>query len=151
MTPATQEATMINWNDGLRIGVASIDGENHRLAKLINRLYAMMLAGRGSEYLPTVLHHLQTRLAHHFADEETVLEGHAYPGLDEQHYQHEQLKSKVEEWDRAYRAGELVLPADVLISLKDWWWQHVMGTDHEYVPFLQQWGITHPAASARVN
>jgi len=151
MTPATQEATIINWNDGLRIGVASIDGENHRLARLINRLYAMMLAGRGSEYLPTVLHHLKTRSAHQIADEETVLKGHAYPGLDKQQYQHEELRSKVEEWDRACRAGELVLPADVLIYLKEWWRDHVLGTDREYVPFMEQWGVAPSMRAARVN
>ena len=52
MTAANTNQQLIAWKDSHRIGVASLDGENLRLAKLINRLHKNMLAGHGNDVLP---------------------------------------------------------------------------------------------------
>jgi hemerythrin len=141
MNAAHAEQEMIVWKEGNRVGVASFDGENHRLARLINRLYENMLSGHGQEIIPQVLYHLEASLNRHFAAEEAVLAGHAYSGLDEQRYQHQQFRMRIQEWERDYREGKPLLPADILIFLKDWWRDHVLGTDQEYIPFLKSRGV----------
>src|SRR5579862_4464019 len=78
MTATNTDQKFIAWKESHRVGVASIDGENQRLAKLINRLHNNMLAGHGVEILPQVLYHLEASLNHHFAGEEAMLSAHLY-------------------------------------------------------------------------
>jgi hemerythrin-like metal-binding protein len=143
MTAANTNQQLIAWKESHRFGVASLDGENLRLAKLINRLHKNMLAGHGNDVLPQVLYHLEASLNQHFAGEEAVLSAHAYPGLDEQRHQHSEFRMKIQEWNRDYRAGKPLVTADILIFLKEWWNNHVLGTDQEYVTFLEANGITN--------
>lgn len=151
MTANQTDQKIITWRESNRTGVASFDGEYDRLARFINRLYKNMLAGHGEEILPQVLYHLEASLDRHFAGEEAVLAGQAYPGLDEQRYQHQQFRFKVQERERDCREGKPLLPADIVIFLKDWWRDHVLRLDREYIPFLKSQGVTCKFWSGSLN
>jgi len=63
---------LMEWNERLSVGVASIDAEHKRLVGMLNELYDAMQARHSQEALGKVLDGLINYTASHFKHEEPL-------------------------------------------------------------------------------
>ena len=86
---------LMQWNDKLSVGVASIDNDHKRLVGMVNDLYDGVVAGHGKDVLGRVLDGLISYTAEHFAREERYFAQTGYPDSVAHKKEHEDLVKQV--------------------------------------------------------
>lgn len=89
--------TLIKWTDAYRLGVDEVDSEHRELIDLINGLHDHIEVG--ADYLQVVelLGEIYSRIAAHFAHEESLMREANYPHLAEHKEDHETLLDDLRE------------------------------------------------------
>ena len=133
---------LIRWEPNMSVGVAILDEDHKRIMRMINKLYAAMLEGKGKEVLADILHDLTVYINIHFEAEEGYFELTGYPGAAEQRRQHQDMIRKTMEAKQKFKENESsVSPLEVMDFLKDWWIDHIMNSDRKYAEHLNKHGI----------
>jgi hemerythrin len=130
------------WNDKLSMGVKAIDDDHKKLLALANHLYDAIAAERGKLELERVLGELVDYTTFHFAREEELFARTAYPKATEHKKEHDDLTRKVVEIQQRYHAGSTALTMEVMVFLKDWLFDHILGSDLKVGPHLKAKGIS---------
>jgi hemerythrin len=130
------------WNDRLMTGIAAIDGDHRKLVAMINELYEAILAGSSEEALHQILDRLVDYTCFHFSREEAFFTQVHYP--EEQ--QHRAEHTRMVEWVKGIHAqvkeGTAIAPSlEVMNYLKDWLFDHILGSDQRYVACLRAAGV----------
>lgn len=132
--------SLITWTERFSVGIESIDHQHRTLVDLLNSLHDDMQT-RGDEIeLDPVFEELIEYIKQHFNYEESLMERHDFPGLEEHRQLHAEFRQKVARYYNKYLAGD-PLPKDLLPFLMDWVRDHILGKDHEYSTFLRKQGI----------
>jgi len=85
----------IQWEDGLKLGVAAIDDQHEEIFIHFNKLTEALQKGTGSSEVLDILAYLDRYTAIHFNDEEVLMELHRYPQLELQRQQHSRFRENV--------------------------------------------------------
>ncbi len=121
------------WSKEFSVGVEEIDGDHRRLLELLNQLHDAASSGDGSEVLGRVLDGLMLYVGYHFAHEEALFLRTNYPGYERHRRQHQALTITVKEIrDDFQLGGSDALPRQVLEFLKNWLYEHIMGSDRAF-------------------
>lgn len=129
------------WNDQLSVGVRVIDDDHRKMICMINDLYEAILAGDASERLEGIIDGLVVYTRIHFAREERFFRQVNYPDAIEHKKEHDLFTRRVIELDaRSRRSGEN-LSLEVMVLLKDWLFEHILGADKRFGPFFNEMGI----------
>jgi len=129
------------WNDKLSVGVAAVDADHRKLVAMINELYDGIAEGRGREALGSILDDLVAYTRFHFAREEKLFAATGYPGAVAHKKEHDSLTAQVLEIQERFRSGSLAAPSlEVLVFLKDWLFDHIIGSDRDFGPHLNAVG-----------
>jgi hemerythrin len=132
----------IVWNDRLSVHVASIDGEHKELISILNNLYDAIARGAGHGIVSETLARLNRYTEHHFRHEEALFAQTGYPGSASHVAQHADMVNWLAQWQRRCDSGDLsALSLEVITYLKDWLFDHILGSDHQYVRYLHAAGI----------
>ena len=132
---------LITWTDRYSVGVKQIDDQHKLLIDMINELHAAMLSMQGKEALMTVLSKLANYCVTHFTLEEKLMRENGYPGYDEHKEKHTKMTLKVQQLVGEVKSGKSTITIDVMNFLKNWLDMHIMGTDKQYGPFLNEKGV----------
>ncbi len=141
MVMATKVPEILPWKQAYSVGVANFDGHHRELVRLINEFHEAMATGRSREILEYLLARLIKYAKFHFRAEESVMQAHAYAGLEVHKFAHRKFLRQVRSFQKDYLAGKSMPTIDVMVFLKDWLVNHIQGTDQRYVPFLKERGI----------
>jgi hemerythrin-like metal-binding protein len=141
MAMATKVPEILPWKQAYSVGVANFDGHHRELVRLINEFHEAMAMARSREILDYVLDRLIKYAGYHFRAEESVMQAHAYPGLEVHKFEHRKFLHKVKSFHKDFLAGRSMPTIDVMVFLKDWLINHIQGTDQRYSPFLKGRGI----------
>jgi hemerythrin len=134
--------TFIVWNDRLSVEVATVDREHQELISILNDLYDAIAQGAGQRAVSQSLARLTAYTEHHFQHEEALFSRTSYPDVALHHAQHADMVSWLAEWQRRYDAGDFSgLSLEVVNYLKDWLFDHILGTDRQYTQYLHAAGI----------
>lgn len=137
-----KKAVLIEWDDKLALRIPSIDREHQKLVAMINDLYNGFQSGHGRDAMGLVLNELIEYTANHFKHEEEVFRQTAYPGAEAHIREHQALVAKVLELQAKFKSGaQNVLTQDVMLFLKNWLVQHIMGTDRRYCDHFISHGV----------
>jgi len=120
---------LLTWNDALALSVEVIDEQHKQMVDLLNQAYGAITTGSSPETVGVILAGLIDHTISHFATEEQVMEGAAYPGLAIHKGEHELLTSRVLGLERAFLAGQVQPTIDTLLFLKGWLLDHIEGHD----------------------
>jgi len=142
MGVATTISEILPWKPEYSVGVANFDGHHRELVRLINEFHEAMAGGQSREILEYVLARLIKYASDHFRAEESVMQAHAYPGLEVHRYEHRKFLDTVQNFQRDFHAGKTFPTIDVMFFLRDWFKNHTQGTDQKYVPFLKEKGVS---------
>ena len=133
---------LMEWTPAMFVGVKEIDAEHKKLVLLINQLYEAMQRGAGHEALGQILTGLINYTATHFAHEEKLFAETNYPDAVAHKKEHENLKQRVLDIQKRYKAGEEdTLSIETLTFLKNWLINHTTGSDRKFGPHLNSHGI----------
>ena len=134
--------TFIVWNDRLSVEVASVDREHQELINILNELYDSIAKGAGQEAVSETLARLTAYTEHHFRHEEALFSRTSYPDVAVHRRQHADMVGWLAEWQRRYEGGDLSgLSLEVVNYLKNWLFDHILGTDRQYTEYLHAAGI----------
>jgi hemerythrin len=121
------------WSDEFSVGVEEIDREHKRLLGVLNDLHNAVQAGEAREVLGRVMDELLLYVAYHFAHEEELFLRTDYPGFERHRLQHRALTITVKEIYEDFQLSDAeALPSQVLLFLKHWLYDHIMGPDRDF-------------------
>ena len=117
----------IEWTSALSVEIAEIDEQHQKLVALVNDLHAAMRQGRGADHLQKVFGEL--------------VDYTGYPHEAEHKHAHEMLIKQVDELQKQFQNGELLVSVKVLNFLRDWVVNHIEGADKRYTEFFHGAGL----------
>jgi hemerythrin len=129
------------WKDSYSVGINKIDTQHQTLVNYLNDLYESMNQGKGKEILGNVIDGLIQYTKSHFASEESLMKVYHYPGYLLHKEKHEKMAAHVLKLKQKFDHGEISNPIQITNFLKEWLAKHIVGTDKEYGPFLNQKGV----------
>lgn len=127
---------LIDWTPKYSVGSTVLDQQHKVLFSLINQLHAAMLRGGRDEDVQRIFPELLSYTESHFKEEEAMLSRIAYPRLAQHRLQHASFVEKVRDLNAKLLAGEFKVSIYLLGFLKAWLSEHILGTDQQYVAFL---------------
>lgn len=133
---ARAAVTILEWNDGMSVGVEDLDNDHRVLIDLINQLAAA--EGRQDRInLEAVLDELVDYTVFHFEKEEQYMERAGYPALPGHKRTHAILTEQVLAIRRrVVEAEQPGLGDEVLDFLSRWLREHILQADALYRPYL---------------
>jgi len=128
-----QVSTFFVWKDSFNLGVERIDGQHQCLFEVMNRLYVSLASGDPEPIVINALNDLRFYASQHFGEEEAILARAGYPEMEKHRAQHGYFSAQLESFDvRRPKASE------ALSFLKDWFLQHILGTDRKTEEWLRR-------------
>ena len=132
---------LINWQDRYSVNIAEIDDQHKQLIDMINELHEAMLTQKGKDAVMPILNKLASYCIKHFNIEEKMMQQHDYPEFADHQAKHQKMTGKVKSLINDVQSGKASITIDVMNFLKNWLDKHIMGTDQQYVPFLNSKGV----------
>ena len=132
---------LIQWQEGLSVGITSIDDQHKKLINMINSLNDSIKQGNGKSVTGQVLEDLVVYTTEHFAYEEELFAKYGYAGTEEHVKKHHALLNTVGELKSKYDVGDVEISDETMAFLKSWLTKHIMGTDQTYSEFLIANGV----------
>jgi hemerythrin len=129
------------WNDKLSVGVKLIDNDHKKLLGMANHLYDAIAAQRGKQELERILSELVEYTTFHFAREEELFSRTGYPEAARHKIEHDELTTQVLRIQARYHGGSQALTLEVMIFLKDWLFDHILGSDVRFGPHFNAKGV----------
>jgi hemerythrin len=135
------------WSNEFNVGIEEIDGEHRKLLELLNQLHDAAKTGDGREVLGRVLDGLMHYVDYHFTHEEEFFLRTNYPGYERHRRQHQALTVTVREIRDDFQLGGAdALPQQVLDFLKNWLFEHILGSDRAFGVYFNAYQATLQAA-----
>ncbi|MCM5553919.1 bacteriohemerythrin [Pleomorphomonas sp. NRK KF1] len=133
---------IMEWNEKLSVGVASLDNDHKKLVALVNELYDAIQAGKGADKLGPVLDSLISYTVFHFQNEEKFFAQTGYPASAAHKQEHEALTKQAVAIQTKFKSGAAgTLTLEVMNFLRNWLINHIQGSDKKYGPHLNAQGI----------
>jgi hemerythrin-like metal-binding protein len=142
-TPGQRSIRMalMKWSSKYSVGVKTLNSQHTVLFDILNELHAAMMKGQASSVNGPLLHKLVDYTLGHFAAEEQMMTATRYPGLFQHRAKHHKLTRQVGEFVERYERGESRLNVELLNFLSDWLTNHILKSDKEYGPWLNERGV----------
>jgi hemerythrin-like metal-binding protein len=135
--------TFIAWNDRLSVDIASMDSEHKELIAILNDLYRDIDSGAARNAISETLNRLTRYTEHHFLHEEQLFTRSTYPDAEMHKRQHAAMVGWLEDCHDRYDSGRLSgLSLEIVNYLKDWLFDHILGSDRNYIQHLHAAGIS---------
>lgn len=135
--------SFIAWNDRLLVGVPAIDQDHRQLIGMLNELYDGIARGDGHAIVGDILNRLEQYTNQHFQREEALFAPTAYPRTEAHRKEHARMRAQVARLRSSWQEDALGAPSLVLVTiLKDWLFDHILGSDQQIVPYLRASSVT---------
>lgn len=132
----------LEWDDSLNTGVLFVDTQHKQLVAILNSLNQAMEKGEGRNKLGQILKELIDYTKVHFAAEEAIFEKLKYPQEQAHKLEHQELVTKVLQFQKQFESGGVSLTIDVLDFLQDWILVHIKKSDKAF----GEWSRANKAA-----
>lgn len=128
---------LIEWDNSLSVGNQKIDSQHKVLIKLINNLNEAFAEGKTKSAIGEILKELAEYTVTHFGDEERFMERGNYPDLANHKKIHVKFVDTVKTTINDFESGKSMVSKDLMIFLKEWLIEHIMGTDQKYSSYVK--------------
>jgi len=132
---------LMTWSDQLSVNIKQVDSQHMKLVELLNNFHDSMKMGKGKEAMGKTFSELLDYTAYHFGTEEELFKKYGYPAFSTHKKEHEALTKKATELNQRFSLGDLAITIDTMTFLKNWLYDHIMGSDKKYAPFLNEKGV----------
>jgi methyl-accepting chemotaxis protein len=128
---------ILEWDNALNTGVASIDRHHQDKFAEINRLYGDMMSGNGDAAIQGILAQVSKSFLPHFKEEEDLMSRHAYPGIDEHRSHHQKFQDKFESLKREVESDKDGASGRMFQFVAGWLREHIRHEDGKLAAFLR--------------
>lgn len=128
----------IRWKDRYNINFREIDAQHHGLLDLINGLSDQLGGQRHPDSVARIFSALGDYATTHFSSEERYMQAANYPKLAQHRQEHVAFVNRVKELNLAYDPADPRLADKISTFLRDWYLNHIIESDQEYVPYLKR-------------
>lgn len=132
---------LIQWNDGLSVGVVEIDRQHQKLIGMINDLNDAMKQRKGKDVLSKIINGLTIYTETHFRTEEQYFDQFGYSDANNHKKEHLHFTKKVTEFKDGFDKGKIGVAIEVVTFLSNWLQNHIKGVDKKYGPFFNEKGL----------
>jgi hemerythrin len=130
----------VEWTEKYSVGNPLVDAYHHIFFQMVDEFRAAM-----AEPTPPAM---EDRIAFlvdytlmHFDSEEKLMEKVGYPDLEAHKLQHAAFRNQMRELHERYKANAAAVGAEeVLVLVQNWFSSHILGTDIEFKPYVQEAG-----------
>jgi len=134
---------MIQWHEGLSLGVKAIDDDHKELLNIINTLSDAIKNGNTQEVIDKIFKDLQKYILEHFHREEALLKKCNYEDIKEHMAQHREFGKKIPElMAKLADAKNSASAQEVSYFLTDWLFNHIIEEDIPTISIYEQHGLT---------
>jgi two-component system cell cycle response regulator len=138
------------WDEGMSVGVESIDQDHRRIIDIINQLSEAFEKGSGREVVAGLFDRLEEYASTHFAREERLMEEAGFPGLQEHAAQHKSFAGKIPELrDMLLEAAFPSVALETNLFLYRWLVGHILSDDMAYTQLLYEEGLADKGSEER--
>ena len=124
---------LIEWDDStLSVGIEIIDTQHKKWIAIMNELDEAILSMKGPKLLEKTFKEMVDYVHYHFTEEEKLMAESAYANLDEHKGIHRIFKERIKQYQKDFKAGDLVLCSQVMSTLKRWLQDHIMVEDKKF-------------------
>ena len=131
----------LEWSDAMSVNVAEIDNQHKRLIEMINILHDAIITRKGREIHEDIIKEMVQYTQTHFQTEERYMQKFGYPFLMNHRREHENFTEKALELQARVENSGFILPLETLNFLRDWWKNHILGTDKKYSKNFNEHGL----------
>jgi len=125
------------WSDKYLVNIPAIDADHRNLFALANSIHEHVENGAGHGAVLQALGQLLSYVYKHFDREERLMEKVAYPDIAGHKKTHRMLEQIVQSMHRIYMTDpDAVDPQKVLEFLRDWLQGHIIKSDMQYEPWI---------------
>jgi len=129
----------LEWSAEYETGIPLIDGDHQTLFATVNMLHDWDAEGKNHETLARAIDVLVMYVDRHFAREEALMESHGYPDLVAHMAKHRRITEQVHGFRTAFEENPDSLEMEPFLEfVRDWLTNHILKTDMEYVPHIQE-------------
>ncbi|NOQ30511.1 MAG: bacteriohemerythrin [Helicobacteraceae bacterium] len=133
---------MIQWNDGLSLGVKVLDDDHKKLLKIINHLSEAIDNDAKSDEFEIIFADLEDYTIKHFQREESFIKQCSYESYDEHCKQHQSFANKIPDLKEKFFATKSYINAkEITTFLTDWLINHIITEDMPLVESFKKCGI----------
>jgi len=133
----------IHWTQDYSVQIAEFDKQHEGLIEILNTLYENRDGSfsQKREVVGVAMIQLKEYARQHFAAEEKILLQFNYPEYTKHKEEHQLFIDTVNEFIQIYRSGSQTLSSKTIDFLNKWFLTHILVTDKQYSPFLNNLGI----------
>ena len=129
---------ILEWDNTLNTGVATIDRHHQDMYAEINRFYGEMMSGNGDTATQGILVQVAKSFEPHFKEEEEVMTRHGYPAIDDHRRRHAEFLTKFEGLKREVEAGKDGATGRMFQYVAGWLKDHIRHEDGRIAAFLRE-------------
>lgn len=132
----------LKWSNKLSVGHPVIDAQHKKLIEMITALDSE--DANKSDAITRMIDYV----SEHFTTEERLMAEAGYPDLEAHRRVHVTFVRQAVQYAHQERLYSLTIK-EMRDYLQDWLFDHIMGVDQDYVPFLQKLderGTAHPTS-----
>jgi hemerythrin-like metal-binding protein len=135
------------WTDNLSVGIKQFDDDHKRLVRIVNQMSLVVQNADENGQIPAeeltiALHELENHFLGHCFREEQMMARTSYPGLEEQHQQHQEFITKVREMAHHYQGSTSARHGLELVQfIYCWLADHIAVSDKKYEEHMHSRGI----------
>jgi len=134
---------MIEWNDGLNLGVKALDDDHKKLLQIINRLSSAIGNDVTDSIINDIFSNLEEYTLIHFNREEAYLKECNCIKLNEHIKQHNIFRNKIPELKVKLLSSKNITTAqEISVYLTDWLLNHIIEEDLPTIALFKTCGIT---------
>jgi hemerythrin len=127
----------MQWKDIYSIKNPQIDFQHEKLFGLFTQLEGEILKGN-EHVIETVVQELIDYTKSHFLTEETIMQEARFPDTEAHAKMHDDITETVIDMQKKIRAGQGVLPNDLLLFFGDWLINHIIVEDQKLGNYIQR-------------
>ena len=134
---------MIRWNEGLNLGVETLDNDHKKLLNIINKLSSAMCDDETCDIIESIFTELEEYAKSHFLREETYLKDCGCSRYSEHMEQHRVFSEKIPQLKaKVLSSKDSNTVQEVSIFLTDWLLTHIIDEDIPAITLFKTCGLT---------
>ncbi|MGE0078571.1 MAG: bacteriohemerythrin [Bacteroidales bacterium] len=128
----------LKWSDDLLFHEGSIDRDHQKIFELINEIIELEVLHPRSIEFAVILSKLSDYGLKHFKKEEALMQKYNYPRYKEHREIHMDYIYHISMFNLNFKSANHAEPEEVILYVKDWWYNHILGMDKELGNFIKQ-------------
>lgn len=128
----------LEWEESFSVGNGEIDSQHKRWIAVINELHDALMQGTAAKVDDITLNALGAMKEYadmHFAYEEAYMKSIGYPDLPYHVTLHRDFYTRIEQFRRDMRSGDVVLNTDLMNAMMNWLRNHILREDMKFSRF----------------